>query len=330
MYSGRFYFCSDSVYELRKLQHQYRPVSEFASKETLEQLLEKRHAVPPPPSSGIAAASATEEEAKSNVEKRVKELSAISQENAAADSPQVRMPVPVRLEIRGLFERRPVSGFLNSSHASDIERTLRDGLNRHRRRQQRRRPHPRPYQGRGGDEREDSIAAARVRGHPGAGPRPMPRRQISSSLPRPQRPENGQYRVRQRDKNSILSQLRQSPALNSLKPAERDRVLTEVGSLVQQQLVTSALSGEFRGVLELHIQVSRCRGEYVHKITCKSYNYYPQNRADQIRDGMTGETIVGALQRRQEHSAMSHSARYLTFFIHVYARKNCCTIMKLH
>ena len=242
------------------MQHQYRPVSEFASKETLEQLLEKRHADPPPQSS--AAASAAVEEAKSNVEKRVKELTALSHENAVDESPQVHMPVPVRLEIRGLFERRRVSGFLNSSHAGDIERTLQDGLNRHRRRQQRRRPHHRPYQGR---EREDSIAAAQVREHPGARPRPMPRRQISSSLPRPRRSENEQYRVRQRDQSSILSQLRQSAALNSLQPAERDRVLTEVGSLVQQQLVTSTLSGEFRGVLELHIQVSRCRKKYVNK-----------------------------------------------------------------
>jgi hypothetical protein len=52
-----------------------------------------------------------------------------------------------------------------------------------------------------------------------------------------------------------VERLRQSPALNSLGEEARDEIVAEVGSLVSQQLVTSALAGDFRGILELHIQV---------------------------------------------------------------------------
>lgn len=288
MHQHFIYFCSDSVYELRKLRHQHRPVSEFTSKQTLEQLLEKRHLAPPP----SAATGPDPEETHSNVEKRVKELSSISQENAATAAPQVHMPAPIRLEIRGLFERQQVTEFLNSPHARDIERTLQDGLERRNRRQQRRRTRPFPSnqrQGRG---------AGQVRAG-GAHGRPMSRRHVSTAQRR--LPENGRYPVPQRDQSSIVRQLQQSPALNSLQPAERDRVLTEVGSLVQQQLVTSALSGEFRGVLELHVQVSTYQMSRFHMYVSLLLTVV-QNRADQIRDGMTGEDITNSLQRRSDHT----------------------------
>ena len=257
-------FCSDSVYELRKLRHQHRPVSEFTSKQALEQLLEKRHLAPPP----SAATGPDSEETQSNVEKRVKELSSISQENASAAAPQVHMPAPIRLEIRGLFERQQVTEFLNSPHARNIERTLQDGLERRNRRQQRRRARPFPSnrgQGRGGSPLEVRTGRAHGSGYG----RPMSRRHVSTTQRR--LPENGRYPVPQRDQSSIVRQLQQSPALNSLQPAERDRVLTEVGSLVQQQLVTSALSGEFRGVLELHVQVSTYQMSHLHMYVSHAY-----------------------------------------------------------
>ena len=159
------------------------------------------------------------------------------------------MPSSVRLEIRGLIERQQVSGFLNSAHARAIERTLQEGLETRHMRQQRRRVLSLPGQARqSGRERllEELQADSQSQGHAESG--------ISTSAAR--QPENGQYQMPQRDQSSILRQLQESPALNTLQPAERDRVLSEVDHLVQQHLVTSALSGEFRGVLELHIQVS--------------------------------------------------------------------------
>ncbi len=70
---------------------------------------------------------------------------------------------------------------------------------------------------------------------------------------------DGRYAVPPRDQSGIVQRLRQSPALNSLGVEARDEIVAEVGSLVSQQLVTTALAGEFRGVLELHIQVPRSR-----------------------------------------------------------------------
>lgn len=216
-------------------------MSEFDNKRTLEEIFEKRcdalsvSAAPPSEAAG--------EDPHSEVSKRVKQLSFISQENAAEASPQEHMPSSVRLEIRGLVERQQVSGFLNSSHASDIERTLQEGLERRHGRQQRRQAHPLSGDVQGGRER--LLEGIRGRAATAGG----------SETPAYQQ-GNSQYQMPRRDQSSIVSQLQESPALNSLQPAERDRVLTEVNQLVEQHLVTSALSGEFRGVLELHIQVS--------------------------------------------------------------------------
>lgn len=68
-------------------------------------------------------------------------------------------------------------------------------------------------------------------------------------------PADGNYPVPRRDQTRILEHIRQSPALNSLDQEAREEIVSEVSNLVHQQLVTSALSGEFRGVLEFHIQV---------------------------------------------------------------------------
>ena len=88
------------------------------------------------------------------------------------------------------------------------------------------------------------------------------------------------YRMPQRDQSQILSVLRNSPTLNTLPVAERDAILSDVGGLIQRRLVSNALSGEFRGVMEVHIQ----------------------QRADQINSGVTAENIVRSLERRQQHA----------------------------
>ena len=82
--------------------------------------------------------------------------------------------------------------------------------------------------------------------------------------------------MRQRDQSEIMSTLRQSPALNSLDPESRNEIFAEVGNLVQQQLVSSALSGEFRGVLEIAhpgITIMYCIQSYI--ATC--YTVEPLN-----------------------------------------------------
>ena len=216
---------SEAVYELRKLQQQHKPVSAFASKLDLEEL---RHRAPPPE-------SAFEPAEGNPYDRRVQQL-------LSASDPQGYMPPAVRLEIRGLIERQQVSELLNSAHAGDIERVLQEGIERrHRRQLTPRQVHPLSDQAQPGGSRRGRLLEE-------------VQRQGERALPRSQ-PENGQYRMPRRDQSSIVHQLQESPALNSLQPAERDRVLSEVNHLVQQHLVTSALSGEFRGVLELHIQV---------------------------------------------------------------------------
>lgn len=88
---------------------------------------------------------------------------------------------------------------------------------------------------------------------------------------RPQVPTpnaDGRYSVPQRNQNEIVQRLRQSPALNSLGEEARDEILAEVGNLVSQQLVTSALSGDFRGILELHVQVRAILFDYTNFTLC--------------------------------------------------------------
>lgn len=284
---------SDSVYELRKLRHQHKPVSEFDSKRILEEVYEKRRL--PVFSASPPEAVALSEDPHSEVGKRVKQLSFITQENAAAASPQQHMPPSVRLEIRGLIERQQVSGFLNSSHASDIDRALQEGLERRHRRHQRRQAHPGQVQG--GRERRLGEIRSRFTDR---------ENQPSALMPPPRQLRNSQHQLPRRDQSSIVSQLQGSPALNSLQPAERDRVLTEVNQLVQQHLVTSALSGEFRGVLELHIQVGgKLLGLYLFNITML------QNRADQVQNGVTVEDINGSLQRRSAYTARYQLYMYI-------------------
>lgn len=229
-------FLSDAVYELRKLQHHHKPVSGFDSKLALEELLEKRRTAPPPTESAMA-------EVGSEVDRQVRHFHSIG----AAAGAQEHMPTTVRLEIRGLNDQHRVSEMLNSARAEEIERTLGENLQRRnqqtQRRQQRRARPPVPHPpGRGETLRDDGFNYSPALGR---------------SRPTLRQPENGQYPMPQRDQNSILRHLQDSPALGSLQPADRDRIVGEVDNLVQQHLVTSTLSGELRGVLELHIQVRK-------------------------------------------------------------------------
>lgn len=248
------------MYELRKLKLQHRPVSEFCNKQHLEQFFSQRcsrqQSVPQPTASAGAAALENAHQSQGNVAERTRQFDSQAQ---AAPVPRERlMPEAVQVEVQAVFERQRVSEVLQGPMQQEMERVLQEGLERRRRRQQRRprhgsRAHSHGEHGprsqllasiRGGSRRSSSRRAQAQAG--GARVRSRVR-----FVP----PENGQYPVPRRDQSRIVERVRQSPALNSLGPEARDRVVAEIGHLVQQQLVSSALSGEFRGVMELHIQV---------------------------------------------------------------------------
>lgn len=246
---------SEAMFELRKLRLQQRPVSEFCSKQQLERFLTQRNQRPQ------GASGATVSDKPTNL---VAEQARRFADRPQAADPQSLMPEGIRVEVRGLFERRRVSEVLqNPEIQGQLESALREDIARRQRRLQRRvgrrtqaRAQHEPDT-RGGVE--GALLAAMRRGRVRAGtgrrvnPRPTghhqrrapPSGQGSRQYPPPPR----------RDQSQIVEQVRQSPALNSLNPQERDRVVAEIGHLVQQQLVSTALAGEFRGVLELHIQV---------------------------------------------------------------------------
>ena len=224
------------MFELRKLKLQQRPVSGFENAQHLEKIMicksdkSKQHA---------------ENEPNSSVSSRAQELS----NRDTNPEPQNLRPEGVQLEIRALFERRPVSQVLQSPMLDEMEHALQEGLNRHQRSHRRRRPRAsNHHHGRSGGERSLLAAIRNSERSRSSGSRL--RRRVPF-----QPPSDGQYPLPRRDQSNIVQQLRQSPALNSLGDEDRDRIVSEVSNLVQQQLVTSALSGEFRGVLELHIQV---------------------------------------------------------------------------
>lgn len=223
---------SEQMFELRKLKLQQHPVSEFGNTHQLEKVIQ------------CLSKPAQPEPATSSVSNRAQELSG----RVADPEPQSLMPEGIQLEIRALFERRQVSQVLQGPMLEEMEHVLQEGLNRHQRRRNRRR-HRASNHGHGG---ERSILAAIRRSERSRSSGSNYRRRVTF-----QPPANGQYPMPQRDQSTIVQQLRQSPALNSLGEEDRDRIVSEVSNLVQQQLVTSALSGEFRGVLELHIQVKK-------------------------------------------------------------------------
>ena len=238
------------MFELRKLRLQQRPVTDFHSKERLERLLAQQRAPPPSGSSAPPPPPADEGEPASVVA-RARELDSLIARDAARRS---RMPESIQLEVRGLFEQRPVSNLLQGPVHERIEQALRDGLERRARRQPaRRRVAQNPANGDGGADHGRSRLLAAIRSRQ---PRRSQRVQASPALQRrARRAAPPHYPRPSRDQSRIVDHIQQSPALNSLEPDARNRIMTEVSHLVQQQLVSSALTGEFRGVLELHIQV---------------------------------------------------------------------------
>ena len=92
------------------------------------------------------------------------------------------------------------------------------------------------------------------------------------------------YPVPRRDQSQIVRILQNSPSLNRLDPEQRASIMSEVSGLVQRGLVTNALSGDFRGVLEVHIQ----------------------ERADRLSHGVTSEEVLRSLERRRERRHQVH------------------------
>ena len=214
------------MYELRRLQHQQRPVTEFCNKQKLEEFFCKRM---PPPQLDTTPAGPS---GASLVLNRTKQLA------SSASKPQNFMPEGIRLEVRGLFEQRRVTETLEGPLRHEMDRVLQQGIEQRQRRGQ-------GHRNRSGHRHRGDAAVRRRQSarHGGRHVRFNP-------------PENGQYPMPRRDQSRIVDSLLQSPALNSLSPVAREEIVSEVRSLVQQQLVTSALSGEFRGILEFNIQVS--------------------------------------------------------------------------
>ena len=252
-------FGSEEMFELRKLKHHQRPVSEFSSKQRLEQILLTN--CKQASSNDVRNSASSTAQATSLTHNRVKEFDSRAQAaQSAQQNPQDLMPESVQLEIRGLFERRVVTGVLQSPVQAEIERVVQE-QQQQQRRPRRRRARPPPA-----EQREAGAAGrlmAAVRG--GARSRAASyHRRARHSRP----PMDGNYSMPRRDQARILDHLRQSPALNSLDQEAREEIVSEVSNLVHQQLVTSALSGEFRGVLELHIQVAT----FQH---CKLSNLHP-------------------------------------------------------
>lgn len=269
---------SESMFELRKLTHHQHPVSAFDSKQTLEEFLSSRQ--PPPPKSA-AVGPPQHDHSHPSAPAEAATLPCAAQETVSdriqqyvpslEPNPQNLMPDEVRLEMQNLMERQIVHEVLQGPVHEEIDRTLREGMEQ---RQARRRPRPRPRprlhvpQAEDGDEGGDEmgrgparpvgrlLSSSRSTGRRGRASGSSHNRHVRFVPQIPTPNAEGRYPLPRRNQGAIVDQLRQSPALNHLEDETRDEIVAEVSSLVSQQLVTSALSGEFRGVLELHIQVS--------------------------------------------------------------------------
>ena len=144
-------------------------------------------------------------------------------------------------EVRSLLEQQRVTEFLqNEIERQHLEQVVMQAIERRQNEQQRRsqRRHVR-------FATNESTAASS---------NPTVSRNPTASHSQGRRQQQ-HYRMPQRDQTQIISQLRTSPALNRMDPEQRDELISEISNLVQRRLVTTTLSGELRGVLELHIQV---------------------------------------------------------------------------
>jgi len=163
------------------------------------------------------------------------------------------MPEEVLHEVRRLLEQHRVTEFLqNEVEKEHLEQVLKEVIERKENEHQRR-----SHRTRRRVQFADNEAAAPPRLSPPRSSESSPSLSRSSTLSRDQgqQQQRRQYRMPHRDQSQILTQLRTSPALNRMEPEQRDELVSEISNLVQRQLVTSTLSGELRGVLELHIQV---------------------------------------------------------------------------
>lgn len=270
------------MFELRKLSLHQRPVSEFCSKRTLEEFFANRPQLVPyrdDDTTEDGAESAREQQPESNnmesagdspqVQGNAEELvqNNTSSEDGAAEEPTTESLRPEHIlnDMQALQELRVVHGILQGPVHEQIDQTLQENLAREQQHGQRRpRPRSRPRSAQavaeeseeGGDEM-NNVPVGRLLAAGGHSRRQRGSRgrrvRFRSQIPTPN--PDGRYPVPRRDQTVIVDRLRQSPALNSLGEEARDEIVAEVGNLVSQQLVTSALAGDFRGVLELHIQV---------------------------------------------------------------------------
>lgn len=308
-YITSYHTNSDSVFELRRLSHQQRPVSEFGSKQTLLQHFANR---PQPPALALAilatphaedganAAEAEGEEPVMDVSARVQQLQPRGEEG------EVLRPEEILQDMQILQELRVVNAILQGPVHEEIDQALREGMNQRQARRRPRPPRPPPrrvqaHEG-GGEEGGDEMNQPPVGRLLAANGRS--RRQRSSHGRRvrfrPQIPTpntDGRYPVPARDQSMIVQRLRQSPALNSLGDEARDEIVAEVGGLVSQHLVTSALSGEFRGTLELLIQVRLFR-----EMSLSILIMFLQTRAEAMHRGHPGPVLGRRFPQEPQYS----------------------------
>ena len=269
---------SESMFELRKMTHHQRPVSTFDNRQTLEVFLSTRlksfqevaasteaaqHSGSSAPSEMVILPNAVQETSL-NVSELVQQFIPPPEPN-----PQNLMPDEVRLDVQNLMARHIVHEVLQGPAQEAINQILREGMEQ-RRAHRRPRPRPRPHfqQADDGEEGGDEIGrgpsrpagrlllSSRTSGRRGRASGSSRNRHVHFVPQLPTPDADGHYPIPNRDQSVIVDQLRQSPALNSLGIESMDKIVSEVSNLVSQRLVTSALSGEFRGTLERHILVS--------------------------------------------------------------------------
>ena len=214
------------MYELRKMKHE-KPVTK--TKENTKKLLEKL---------ALHKDARVARSAGKKKRKLAKKFEQSAAELTQLDSDSFK-PEEVLQEVRGLLEQQRVTEFLqNEIERQHLEQVLMETIER-RQNQQQRRSQRRQVR----FANNESVAAA-----PGS-------TFSRNSVPSHDQGRQQHYRMPRRDQAQIISQLRASPALNRMDPEQRDEVISEISNLVQRKLVTTTLSGELRGVLELHIQV---------------------------------------------------------------------------
>ena len=92
-----------------------------------------------------------------------------------------------------------------------------------------------------------------------------------------------------------------------MDPEKRDEVISEISNLVDRRMVTTALSGELQGVLELHIRyINFSPFKYIHVKNFIILLFY-QERADRVSSRQGFDSIMQSLQRQNTyHREASH------------------------